>query len=75
MEQFKNRGTKTFLLSFKPPKIPADAVYPQIKKTENSIVRVAESEGFTVFGSESWTDENEISIDTTLNLKHGNFQA
>ncbi|MGB8232865.1 MAG: CCA-adding protein, partial [Methanobacterium sp.] len=59
IEQFKNRGTRTFLLSFKPPKIPADAVYPQIKKTENSIVRVAESEGFKVFGSDSWTDENE----------------
>jgi tRNA nucleotidyltransferase (CCA-adding enzyme) len=62
IEQFKNRGTRTFLLSFKPPKIPADAVYPQIKKTENSIVRVAESEGFKVFGSDSWTDENEKAL-------------
>jgi tRNA nucleotidyltransferase (CCA-adding enzyme) len=61
-EQFKNRGTKTILLSFKPPKIPADAVYPQIKKTENSIVRVAESEGFSIFGSESWTDENDVVL-------------
>ena len=61
-EQFKTRGTKTILLSFKPPKIPADAVYPQIKKTENSIVRVAESEGFSIFGSESWTDENDVVL-------------
>ena len=61
-EQFKTRGTKTLLLSFKPPKIPADAVYPQIKKTENSMVRVAESEGFTVYGSESWTNENEVAL-------------
>lgn len=61
-EQFKTRGTKTIILTFKPPKIPADAVYPQIKKTENSMVRVAESEGFTVFGSESWTDENEVAL-------------
>jgi tRNA nucleotidyltransferase (CCA-adding enzyme) len=61
-EQFKTRGTKTIILAFKPPKIPADAVYPQIKKTENSMVRVAESEGFTVFGSESWTDENEVAL-------------
>jgi len=61
-EQFKTRGTKTVLLSFKPPIIPADAVYPQIKKTENSMVRVAESEGFKVFGSESWTDEDEIAL-------------
>jgi len=61
-EQFKTRGTKTIILTFKLPKIPADAVYPQIKKTENSMVRVAESEGFTVFGSESWTDENEVAL-------------
>jgi tRNA nucleotidyltransferase (CCA-adding enzyme) len=60
--QFKNRGTKTVLVCFKPPKIPADAVYPQIKKTENSIVKVVESEGFTVLGSGSWTDENETVV-------------
>ncbi|MBZ2166541.1 CCA tRNA nucleotidyltransferase [Methanobacterium spitsbergense] len=61
-DQFNLRGTKTFLIIFKPPNIPADAIYPQIKKTENSIVRVAESEGFSVFGSESWTDEKEVVL-------------
>ncbi len=60
--QFKNRSTKTILICFKPPEIPADAIYPQIKKTENSIIRVAESEGFTVFGSESWTDEEDLAV-------------
>ena len=62
VEQFENRATKTVLICFNPPKIPADAVYPQIKKTENSIVRVSESEGFTVFGSGSWTDENNLAV-------------
>jgi tRNA nucleotidyltransferase (CCA-adding enzyme) len=62
IEQYKKRDTKTVLICFKPPKIPADAVYPQIKKTENSIVRVAESEGFSVFGSESWTDETDLAV-------------
>jgi tRNA nucleotidyltransferase (CCA-adding enzyme) len=62
MEQFKKRTTKTVLICFKPPKIPADAIYPQIKKTENSIVRVAESEGFSIFGSESWTDEDDQAV-------------
>lgn len=56
-ELFNNRKTKTVLITFKPPNIPADAVYPQIKKTEHSIVRMVESEGFEVFGSASWTDE------------------
>jgi len=54
---FKERQTKTVLITFKPPKIPADAVYPQIKKTEHSIVKLVQSEGFEVFGSASWTDE------------------
>ena len=61
-DQFKIRTTKTVIIFFKPPKIPADAIYPQIKKTENSIVRVAESEGFSIFGSESWTDENDLAV-------------
>lgn len=61
--EFKNRGTKVILLSFKAPDIPADALYPQIKKTENSIVRMVKRNGFMIFGSDSWTDEkNEIII-------------
>lgn len=56
-QKFAKRQTRTVLITFKPPKIPADAVYPQIKKTENSIVKLVESEGFEIFGSASWTDE------------------
>ena len=52
--EFKNRGTKTFLLSFQSPDIPEDAVYPQIRKTEKSIVKVAEMRGFSVLGSDAW---------------------
>jgi tRNA nucleotidyltransferase (CCA-adding enzyme) len=62
MEQFNKRTTKTVLICFKPPKIPADAIYPQIKKTENSIVKIAESEGFSIFGSKSWTDEDDQAV-------------
>lgn len=59
-EKFISRGTKTLIITFKPPKIPADAVYPQIKKTEHSIVKVAESLDFKVMGSGSWTDEKHV---------------
>lgn len=59
---FTNRNTKTVLVTFNPPKIPADAVYPQIKKTEHSIVKLVESEGFQVFGSASWTDETSVAL-------------
>jgi tRNA nucleotidyltransferase (CCA-adding enzyme) len=57
IQNFSNRKTRTVLIMFKPPNIPADAVFPQIKKTEHSIVKMVESEGFKVFGSASWTDE------------------
>ncbi len=56
---FEGRGTKTLILSFKAPDIPADALYPQIKKTVNSIVRLLERNGFKTFGGDYWTDEKE----------------
>ena len=55
--EFKKRGTKTLLIKFKPPHVPADALYPQIKKTENSFRGVLEREDFNVFNTSSWTDE------------------
>lgn len=56
---FKLRGTKTLILSFKAPDIPADALYPQIKKTEKSMIKLVERNGFKTFGSDSWTDEKD----------------
>ena len=60
--EFQSRETKTFLISFKPPEIPADALYPQIKKTENSLNGVLEREDFKVFNADSWTDESQNVI-------------
>ncbi len=62
IQLFMDRNTKTVLITFEPPKIPADAVYPQIKKTEHSIVKLVESEGYKVFGSDSWTDEKSTAM-------------
>ncbi len=60
--EFEGRGTKTFLIRFKPPEVPADALYPQIKKTENSLKGVLEREDFKVFNADSWTDESQNVI-------------
>ncbi len=60
--EFESRETKTFLIRFKPPEIPADALYPQIKKTENSLRGVLEREDFKVFNTDSWTDESQNVI-------------
>ncbi|MGF7118448.1 CCA tRNA nucleotidyltransferase [Methanobacterium oryzae] len=61
-EEFKERKTKTILIKFKPPEVPADALYPQIKKTENSLRGVLEREDFKVFNTDSWTDEKNNVI-------------
>lgn len=61
-EEFQKRGTKSLILQFKAPDIPADALYPQIKKTVNSIVSVVERNGYRTFGSDYWTDEKQEII-------------
>jgi tRNA nucleotidyltransferase (CCA-adding enzyme) len=61
-EEFTKRGTKTLLLSFKTPDVPIDALYPQIRKTEKSIVNLMERKGFKIFGSDSWSDEKKLVI-------------
>lgn len=66
--EFKRRGTKTLLISFKPPQVPADALYPQIKKTENSLKGVLEREDFKVFDSSSWSDE-ELNVIILLEME------
>lgn len=60
--EFRQRGTKTLLINFKPPEVPADALYPQIKKTENSLKGVLEREDFKVLDTDSWTDESHNVI-------------
>ncbi|MDI6643474.1 MAG: CCA tRNA nucleotidyltransferase [Methanobacteriaceae archaeon] len=59
---FNKRGTKTILLVFKPPEVPADAIFPQLKKTETSLKKIIERAGFQVYGSGYWTDQTNIAI-------------
>lgn len=61
-EEFKIRGTKTLILSFKAPDVPVDALYPQINKTTNSMVSLVERNGFKTIGSDYWTDEDDEII-------------
>lgn len=61
-EEFTFRGTKTVILTFKAPDIPADAIYPQIKKTVTSIESLVERSGFKIRGSGYWTDEKQLIL-------------
>jgi len=60
--EFTGRGTKTLILLFKAPDIPADALHPQIKKTAKSIIRLVDRNGFKTFDGDYWTDEKENII-------------
>jgi tRNA nucleotidyltransferase (CCA-adding enzyme) len=61
-EQFNSRSTKTYLICFKPPEIPSDAIYPQLKKTEISFNTKLDLEGFNIFKSGNWSDESNLAF-------------
>jgi len=55
-EEFNRRETTSLILSFPAPDIPSDALHPQIRKTEKSLVKILETEDFSVLGSDSWSN-------------------
>lgn len=71
MNEFKNRSTYSIILTFPAPNIPADALHPQIQKTEKSLVKILENEDFKVMGSDSWSDEDKkVVILLEMNTWH-----
>ena len=58
LKRFHERGTMPIILSFKAPSVPADAIYPQLKKTEISLKTKMEQNGFKVLRSGYWTNED-----------------
>lgn len=55
--EFEKRDTHSIILTFPAPEIPDDALHPQIRKTENSLVKILETGDFSVLGSDCWTIE------------------
>lgn len=62
IDEFQTRKTKTLILQFNAPNIPEDALYPQIQKTENSLVKILNREGFRVGGSGYFKDNGTVLI-------------
>ncbi|MCX6772591.1 MAG: CCA tRNA nucleotidyltransferase [Candidatus Micrarchaeota archaeon] len=58
----KRRGTKLLALTFPAPKVVADVLWPQLRKTEQALVRYLESLDFSVFGYYRWSDGKECVI-------------
>jgi tRNA nucleotidyltransferase (CCA-adding enzyme) len=62
LDEFNSRGTKTIIIEFNAPMIPADALHPQITKTEQSLAKILKREGFRLIGSSYYTDESDYAV-------------
>jgi len=62
VETCRRRGSKVILVSMGVPDIPADALYPQLRKTMDSLVRRLEEEGFRVLNADYWSDEETVAV-------------
>ncbi|MDR1819028.1 MAG: CCA tRNA nucleotidyltransferase [Methanobrevibacter sp.] len=62
IRQFEEKETKILFISFKIPDIPIDNIYPQLKKTSDSLKEKLEEIGFKIVKNSYWSDENEIAI-------------
>jgi len=60
--KFKQRESKCIILEFNPPNVPADTLYPQLKKTMDTLVSHLSKEGFKVNRSSYWTDEKKNGL-------------
>ncbi|HMK45816.1 MAG TPA: CCA tRNA nucleotidyltransferase [Methanocella sp.] len=62
LQALDNRGTLLVAITFKAPDIVEDTLYPQLRKAEESIVRMMEQHEFRVFGSGVWSDGKRSAI-------------
>ena len=58
----KKRGTQFLAVTYIAPKVVADVLWPQLRKTEQALVRHLESLDFSVFGYYRWSDGKECVI-------------
>lgn len=56
------RGSRVIVISTGVPDVPSDALYPQLKKTLDSVVKNLEAEGFSVLGADYWSDESKSAF-------------
>lgn len=67
------RRTRCLALRFAAPKVVADVLWPQLKKTAQAIVRHLESLDFPVFGYYHWSDGQECVV--LLELSQGSLPS
>ncbi|MFH1821520.1 MAG: CCA tRNA nucleotidyltransferase [Methanobacteriota archaeon] len=58
----KKRGTRLFCVVFCSPDVVPDVLYPQLRKTERTIVTRLAQEGFEVMRSDVWANSNSAIL-------------
>ena len=56
------RGTRLFCIAFKSPNIVPDILYPQLRKTERTLVTGLARAGFEVLRSDVWANDKSIIL-------------
>ncbi len=58
----KLSGDRLVLVTFEPPDVVPDQLWPQLRRFARSLVTQAEREGFVVRANEVWSDENKLAV-------------
>ncbi|MDI6643110.1 MAG: CCA tRNA nucleotidyltransferase [Candidatus Hodarchaeaceae archaeon] len=58
----KRRGTKLFCVAFRSPDVVPDVLYPQLRKTERTLVTRLAQSGFEVLRSDVWADFRAVIV-------------
>ena len=62
LRMLDDRDTMLVAITFRAPDIVEDTLYPQLRKAEESVVRMMEQHEFKVFGSGVWSDGKRSAI-------------
>ena len=58
----RKRGTKLLCIAFRSPDVVPDVLYPQLRKTEKTLVTRLAQSGFEVLRSDVWANSNSIIV-------------
>ena len=61
-KKLEERGTKFFCIAFKAPNLVPDILYPQLNKTQRTLVAKLELAGFKVLRSEAWSNKKSLIL-------------
>ena len=63
-EKIRERGTKLILLTFSPPKVVPDVLWPQLRKFAERLKNILEEKKyeFKVFGKDVYTNEKDLAL-------------